>query len=393
MEPYPSSPPGTTSGSTPSPRRSPTGTSPTRCSQTGSSRSSGPGSSSPPAAAARSSRSGSARCTNASPSAVGPTPRRAPCSPSVHRAPSPTGSRCPRSSCRASPTPSSRSARPTPWPGPSAATAHRSPSTGSPHGHDGGDRETDRVQRRIGDWFDRYLKDDKGADTGPGFRVTRTGGIDSTDGAALTRGASSDTYPGLSSGTESVALGGSTKTFRNPAGANPPAISAVPGVGGGLAQLSSLGVGLSIDFPGQYARFDSAPLDEPLSVTGSCGRPGRRQGRARRRGAVRQGVRRVAGRQAAGAARPARRPLPDHPGPAGQAGPADPPRHRPPVRRRTPAPARPLRHRSRLRLTGRADDVHRHPHGPADRPHRTRAEDRMRPPCPGGSGGSRPPPW
>ncbi|MEU2670849.1 alpha/beta fold hydrolase [Streptomyces sp. NPDC007164] len=136
-------------------------------------------------------------------------------------------------------------------------------------GHDGGDLETDRVQRRIGDWFDRYLKDDKGAGTGPGFRVTRTGGIDSTDGAALTRGASGDTYPGLTSGAESVALGGRTKTFRNPAGASPPAISAVPGVGGGLAQLSSLGVGLSIDFPGQYARFDSAPLDEPLSVTGS----------------------------------------------------------------------------------------------------------------------------
>lgn len=136
-------------------------------------------------------------------------------------------------------------------------------------GHDGGDPETDRVQRRIGDWFDRYLKDDKGADTGPGFRVTRTGGIDSTDGAALTRGATSATYPGLNSGVESVGLAGRTKTFRNPAGANPPAISAVPGVGGGLAQLSSLGVGLSIDFPGQYARFDSAPLDEPLSVTGS----------------------------------------------------------------------------------------------------------------------------
>lgn len=136
-------------------------------------------------------------------------------------------------------------------------------------GHDGGDPETDRVHRRIGDWFDRYLKDDKGTGTGPGFRVTRTGGIDSTDGAALTRGASSATYPGLSSGAESVALGSRTKTFRNPAGANPPAISAVPGVGGGLAQLSSLGVGLSIDFPGQYARFDSAPLDKPLSVTGS----------------------------------------------------------------------------------------------------------------------------
>ncbi|MFB6875642.1 alpha/beta fold hydrolase [Streptomyces sp. NPDC056323] len=136
-------------------------------------------------------------------------------------------------------------------------------------GHDGGDLEADRVHRRIGSWFDRYLKDDKGADTGPAFRVTRTGGIDSTDGATLVRGASSDTYPGLSNGTQSVALAGRTKTFRNPAGAGPPAISAVPGVGGGLAQLSSLGVGLSIDFPGQYARFDSAPLDKELSVTGS----------------------------------------------------------------------------------------------------------------------------
>lgn len=125
-------------------------------------------------------------------------------------------------------------------------------------GHDGGNPETDRVQRRIGDWFDRHLKDDKGADTGPGFRVTRTGGIDSTDGATLVRGASSDTYPGLDNGTQDIELGRRTQTFRNPAGAGPPAISAVPGVGGGLAQLSSLGVGLSVDFPGQYARFDSA---------------------------------------------------------------------------------------------------------------------------------------
>ncbi|MEV6163418.1 alpha/beta fold hydrolase [Streptomyces sp. NPDC052052] len=136
-------------------------------------------------------------------------------------------------------------------------------------GHDGGDPETDRVRQRIGGWFDRYLKDDRDADTGPAFRVTRTGGIDSTDGAALTRGESSDTYPGLSSGTETIALGRRTQTVHNPAGANPPAISAVPGLGGGLSQLSSLGVGLSIDFPGQYARFDSAPLDTSLRVTGS----------------------------------------------------------------------------------------------------------------------------
>ncbi|NED07309.1 alpha/beta fold hydrolase [Streptomyces sp. SID6648] len=136
-------------------------------------------------------------------------------------------------------------------------------------GHDGGDSETGRVEGRVGDWFDRYLKEDTGTATGPAFRVTRTGGVDSTDGAALLRGASSDTYPGLRSGGRDIALGGGTKTFRNPAGAAPPAISAVPGVGGGLAQLSSLGVGLSLDFPGQFGRFESKPLDTSVRVTGT----------------------------------------------------------------------------------------------------------------------------
>ncbi|MFD8685514.1 alpha/beta fold hydrolase [Streptomyces sp. NPDC059651] len=136
-------------------------------------------------------------------------------------------------------------------------------------GHDGGDRETGRVQKRVGEWFDRYLKGDEGADTGPAFRVTRTGGIDSTDGAALTRGASSDTYPGLRSGPEGIRLRGGEQKFSNPAGASPPAISAVPGVGGGLAQLSTLGVGLSIDFPGQHATFESAPLTASRRITGS----------------------------------------------------------------------------------------------------------------------------
>ncbi|MFD4027494.1 alpha/beta fold hydrolase [Streptomyces sp. NPDC058576] len=136
-------------------------------------------------------------------------------------------------------------------------------------GHDGGDNETGRIQGRVGDWFDRYLKEDTGTGTGPAFRVTRTGGVDSTDGAALLRGASGDTYPGLRSGGRDIAIGGGTKTFRNPAGAAPPAISAVPGVGGGLAQLSTLGVGLSLDFPGQFGRFESAPLDTSVRVTGT----------------------------------------------------------------------------------------------------------------------------
>ncbi|NBM19853.1 alpha/beta fold hydrolase [Streptomyces sp. GC420] len=137
-------------------------------------------------------------------------------------------------------------------------------------GHDGGDTETSRLDARTADWFDRYLKDEKGVGTGPAFRVTRTGGVDSTDGAAQLRGASGDTYPGLDGGDRTLALQGREQSFENPPGAGPPAISAVPGVGGGLSQLSTLGVGgLNVDFPGQYARFDSAPLRESLRITGS----------------------------------------------------------------------------------------------------------------------------
>ncbi|MFI6469301.1 alpha/beta fold hydrolase [Streptomyces sp. NPDC050516] len=136
-------------------------------------------------------------------------------------------------------------------------------------GHDGGDRETGRTQARVTQWFDRYLKDDKGADTGPAFRVTRTGGVNTTDGAAQLRGASSGSYPGLESGRQAIALTGREQSFDNPPGGAPPAISAVPGLGAGLSGLSSLGVGISLDFPGQYARFDSAPLKTGVHVTGS----------------------------------------------------------------------------------------------------------------------------
>ncbi|MFR9754977.1 alpha/beta fold hydrolase [Streptomyces sp. TR06-5] len=136
-------------------------------------------------------------------------------------------------------------------------------------GHDGGDRETDRVEARIGDWFDRYLKHDRTTDTGPAFRISRTGGVDSTDGEAQLRGASSPSYPGLAAGTREIALSGPTQRFGNPAGGAPPSLSAVPGLGGGAGALSSFGLGLSLDFPGQFARFESAPLDRSLRITGS----------------------------------------------------------------------------------------------------------------------------
>ncbi|MFJ8658822.1 CocE/NonD family hydrolase [Streptomyces sp. NPDC093795] len=136
-------------------------------------------------------------------------------------------------------------------------------------GHDGGDRETERVERRISTWFDRWLKRDTSVDTGPAFRVSRTGGVDSTDGRATLRAATADRYPGLTAGTTAVPLTGRPWTFTNPAGASPPAVSALPGLGGSVAGLSSLGVGISLDFPGQHARFDAKPQAEPLRITGT----------------------------------------------------------------------------------------------------------------------------
>ncbi|MFI0819528.1 alpha/beta fold hydrolase [Streptomyces sp. NPDC021098] len=135
-------------------------------------------------------------------------------------------------------------------------------------GHDGGDRETGRVQSRTRDWFDRYLKGDRGTDTGPAFRVTRAGGVDSTNGAVQLRGATGDRYPGLEDGRRTVALRGREQAFANPPGGGPPSISAVPGIAA-LSQASSFGVGVSLDIPGQFARFDSAPQKENLRITGS----------------------------------------------------------------------------------------------------------------------------
>jgi len=137
-------------------------------------------------------------------------------------------------------------------------------------GHDGGDLETARLDARTTAWFDRHLKGDKDVETGPAFRVTEAGGMDSTDGTLQTRGATGTAYPGLNSGVRTVALDTGKKSFENPPGAGPPSISAVPSFGSGFSQLSSLGVGgLNVDFPGQHASFESRPLKKSLRITGS----------------------------------------------------------------------------------------------------------------------------
>ncbi|SFL23985.1 CocE/NonD family hydrolase [Streptomyces pini] len=136
-------------------------------------------------------------------------------------------------------------------------------------GHDGGPSEDERLDDRTRAWFDRHLRDEKGVDTGPAFRVTRTGGMDTTDGETRLRAATAERYPGLSSGGRTVELRGREQTFANPAGGGPPAVSAVPGLSAAGGGLSDLGIGLSVDYPGQHARFESAPLAEAVQVTGA----------------------------------------------------------------------------------------------------------------------------
>ncbi|MFF2656645.1 alpha/beta fold hydrolase [Kitasatospora sp. NPDC058032] len=152
-------------------------------------------------------------------------------------------------------------------------------------GHDGATDTSDRVDTRTTEWFDRFLKGDgpkgaaaegdaaKAGGSGPAFRVTRTGGVDSTGFQAVLRGASADAYPGLGgTGSRQVELKAPTgepeQAFANPPGGAPPNISALPGFGGALSQASSLGAGLSLDFPGQFAAFESAPLDSSVHLTG-----------------------------------------------------------------------------------------------------------------------------
>ncbi|WP_405578936.1 alpha/beta fold hydrolase [Streptomyces sp. NBC_01190] len=136
-------------------------------------------------------------------------------------------------------------------------------------GHDGGDTEDGRIDRRVTAWFDHYLKGDTGVSTGPAFRVTRTGGLNSTDGTVVLRGAAGSAYPGLDGGaTRRIPLTGGEQRVVNPAGGDPPAISAVPGVGG-LSDLAGLGAGLSMDFPGQFASFGSARLTHGVTLTGA----------------------------------------------------------------------------------------------------------------------------
>lgn len=155
-------------------------------------------------------------------------------------------------------------------------------------GHDGGPEQNGEVRDLTRRWFDHFLKPGTPpttADgTGPGFRVSRSGGMSARRDEAVLRTAQADRYPGLAGREQqTVALRGAPQTVLNPPGGAPASISALPGIGalagsagGGSSDGGSSGGGaaalsgrLTLDMPGQSAAFSSAPLTDSVQVTGS----------------------------------------------------------------------------------------------------------------------------
>jgi ABC-2 type transport system ATP-binding protein len=137
-------------------------------------------------------------------------------------------------------------------------------------GHDGG-KPGPELRGQIADWFDYHLRD-RGTDPGEGLEYAVQGAL-RVQGAPSVRTVHADTYPGLrgaqATTRRQLKVYGPEQTIINPPGGNPASISSLPGLGAMIGTSSRLVNQLSIDLPGQSARFDSRPLSEQLLIAGS----------------------------------------------------------------------------------------------------------------------------
>nr|WP_239521929.1 alpha/beta fold hydrolase [Geodermatophilus sabuli] len=144
-------------------------------------------------------------------------------------------------------------------------------------GHDSqaSERTTESLRTEVAGWFDWYLRDvgdpGRGTDPGTGFQFPApTGlaaGIGSVQGGNQTVLATE--YPGLTGDDAAqraeIAVAGPVQPVVTPAGGTPAAITVVPGLGSLGAALS----GSTFEIPGQFAAFDSEPLEEAVEVVGA----------------------------------------------------------------------------------------------------------------------------
>jgi ABC-2 type transport system ATP-binding protein len=138
-------------------------------------------------------------------------------------------------------------------------------------GHDGSasDRVGAELRDRVAGWFDQHLRG-TGDGTDAGFTYPApTGlgsGVGTVQGGVQTEQAAA--YPGLDGDPvrrTDVAVTGAVQPVVTPAGGSPAALSTLPGLGGITTALG----GTTLEVPGQFAAFGSAPLTEPLDVIGA----------------------------------------------------------------------------------------------------------------------------
>jgi ABC-2 type transport system ATP-binding protein len=134
-------------------------------------------------------------------------------------------------------------------------------------GHDGG-KPGPQLRAKIADFLWTAVK---GGDPGTGFSYDVQGTL-RANGTPSVRTVNADTYPGLTGpATERrlLAMAGPAQAIVRPAGANPSAVSGIPGLNGVASSTSRLGALFSNDPPGQAAQFTTAPVDGQVVVSGA----------------------------------------------------------------------------------------------------------------------------
>ncbi|MDS0139892.1 MULTISPECIES: alpha/beta fold hydrolase [unclassified Amycolatopsis] len=134
-------------------------------------------------------------------------------------------------------------------------------------GHDGG-KPGPQLRAKIADFLKTALD---GGDPGTGFSYDVQGTL-RANGTPSVRTVNAPAYPGLTGpATERrlVALNGPAQPVVRPAGANPAAVSGIPGLNGVASSSSRLGALFSNDPPGQAAQFATAPFDGQVVISGS----------------------------------------------------------------------------------------------------------------------------
>jgi len=134
-------------------------------------------------------------------------------------------------------------------------------------GHDGG-KPGPQLRGKIGDFLWDAVN---GGDPGTGFSYDVQGTL-RANGTPSVRTVNATTYPGLTGpATERrlLPMTGPVQPVVRPAGANPSAVSGIPGLNGVASSTSRLGALFSNDPPGQAAQFTTAPVDGQVVVSGS----------------------------------------------------------------------------------------------------------------------------